>query len=171
MNVSGIELRHPHFVDGLTAILAETGLPAEYLKLELTESVLIQDSETSQRTLDALKVIGVGLAIDDFGIGYSSLSYLKRFPIDTLKIDRSFVRDMATDPDDAAIVNAVIGMGRNLKQQVVAEGVESLKQLMMLKAQRCETGQGFQFSHPLSAEAFEYLLAHQKDSLFTHEQR
>src|SRR5690606_19981733 len=100
------------------------------------------------------------LAIDDFGTGYSSLSYLKRFPIDTLKIDRSFVRDMVMDSDDAAIVSAVIGMGRNLNQNVVAEGVETPEQLAILLAQHCDTGQGFQFSHPLIAAEFESLLVH-----------
>jgi diguanylate cyclase (GGDEF)-like protein/PAS domain S-box-containing protein len=163
VNVSAIELRHLQFVDGLAAILAETGLPAHYLKLELTESVLIQDTDASKRTLEALKVMGVRLVIDDFGTGYSSLSYLKRFPIDTLKIDRSFVRDMVVDSDNAAIVSAVIGMGRNLKQKVVAEGVETPEQLEILRAQHCDTGQGFQFSHPLSAEEFECLLVHRND--------
>lgn len=165
VNVSAIELRHPRFVDGVAAILTEIGLPAHYLKLELTESVLIHDTEASQHTLEALKAMGVRLAIDDLGAGYSSLSYLKRFPIDTLKIDSSFVRDMVSDPDDAAIVNAVIGMGRNLKQQVVAEGVENQKQLLMLRAQHCDAGQGFLFSHPLNAKEFEYLLVHQTDGV------
>lgn len=170
VNVSAIELRHLQFINALEAILGETGLPAQYLKLELTESVLMHDTEASQCTLNALKAMGLGLAIDDFGTGYSSLSYLRRFPIDTLKIDSSFVRDMVTDPDDAAIVNAVIGMGRNLKQRVVAEGVENPKQLAMLRAQHCDTGQGYQFSQPLCAEEFECLLVQRNDAISKRKQ-
>lgn len=118
----------------------------------------MHDVESSTAVLGALKAMGVGLAIDDFGTGYSSLSYLKRFPIGTLKIDQSFVRDIVTDADDATIVSAVIGMGRNLKQRVIAEGVETHAQLAFLRMQRCDEGQGFQFSHPLPAEDFAHLL-------------
>jgi EAL domain-containing protein (putative c-di-GMP-specific phosphodiesterase class I) len=125
-----------------------------YLELELTESNLMQDAESSLSVLEALKSMGVRLAIDDYGTGYSSLSYLKRFPIDTLNIDQSFVRDIARDSDDGTIVAAVIGMGRNLRQRVIAEGVETDKQLAFLQARQCDAGQGFHFSHPLSAEDF-----------------
>ena len=119
----------------------------------------MHDTESaSASALEALKAMGVQLAIDDFGTGYSSLSYLKRFPIDTLKIDQSFVRDIATDADDATIVSAVIAMGRNLKQRVIAEGVETHEQLAFLRSQQCHEGQGFQFSHPLSAADFGRLL-------------
>jgi len=138
-------------------------LASRYLELELTESVLMHDAESSTAVLGALKAMGVRLAIDDFGTGYSSLSYLKRFPIGTLKIDQSFVRDIATDADDASIVSAVIGMGRNLKQRVIAEGVETHEQLAFLRMQRCDEGQGFQFSHPLSAEDFTNLLVDGND--------
>lgn len=163
VNISAVEFRHRDFLDGLTMILRETGLASRYLELELTESVLMHDVESSTAVLGALKAMGVGLAIDDFGTGYSSLSYLKRFPIGTLKIDQSFVRDIATDADDAAIVSAVIGVGRSLKQRVIAEGVETHAQLAFLRMQRCDEGQGFQFSHPLSAEDFAHLLADRND--------
>ena len=158
VNISAVEFRHEDFVGGVALILQETGLASSYLQLELTESVLMHDAESSVLVLEALKAMGVRLAIDDFGTGYSSLSYLKRFPIDTLKIDQSFVRDIATDADDAAIVNAVIGMGKNLKQRVIAEGVETQAQLKFLQNQQCDEGQGFHFSHALSAEDFGLLL-------------
>jgi diguanylate cyclase (GGDEF)-like protein/PAS domain S-box-containing protein len=154
VNISAEEFRHKGFLDGVALMLQETSLAPSYLELELTESILMHDADSSALVLDALKAMGVRLAIDDFGTGYSSLSYLKRFPIDTLKIDQSFVRDIATDADDATIVSAVIGMGKNLKQRVVAEGVETHEQLEFLRAQQCHEGQGFYFSHALSADAF-----------------
>ena len=159
VNISAQEFRQAGFVEGVAVILRETGLAPRYLELELTENILMHDTESSARVLAALKAMGVRLAIDDFGTGYSSLGYLKRFPIDTLKIDQSFVRDLATDADDATIVSAVIGMGRNLKQRVIAEGVETDAQLAFLRAQQCDQGQGFLFNHPLPAEDFARLLA------------
>jgi diguanylate cyclase (GGDEF)-like protein len=158
VNISAVEFRHKNFLEGLAQILKETGLAPHYLELEMTESILMHDTESSAALLQALKAMGVQLAIDDFGTGYSSLSYLKRFPIDTLKIDQSFVRDIATDADDATIVAAVIGMGRNLKQRVIAEGVETQAQLEFLQARHCDEGQGFHFSHPVSAGDFARLL-------------
>ncbi|MGB9129269.1 MAG: EAL domain-containing protein [Thiobacillus sp.] len=158
VNISAVEFRHDGFLEGVSNILKETGLAPHYLELELTESILMDDVESSTSVLEALKSMGVQLAIDDFGTGYSSLSYLKRFPIDILKIDQSFVRDIATDADDAGIVSAVIGMGRNLKQRVIAEGVETHAQLAFLQARHCDEGQGFHFSHPVSAEDFARLL-------------
>jgi diguanylate cyclase (GGDEF)-like protein/PAS domain S-box-containing protein len=165
VNISAVEFRHEGFVDGVALILQETGLAPHYLELELTETILMQDVESSASMLHALKAMGVQLAIDDFGTGYSSLSYLKRFPIDTLKIDQSFVRDIVTNADDATIVAAVIGMGRNLKQRVIAEGVETLEQLAFLQARHCDEGQGFHFSHPVSAADFAQLLDPGKDQL------
>ncbi len=158
VNISAVEFRHKDFLECVALILKETGLAPRYLELELTESILMHDAEASITELQALKGMGLQLAIDDFGTGYSSLSYLKRFPIDTLKIDQSFVRDIATDADDATIVSAVIGMGRNLRQRVIAEGVETLEQFSFLRSQLCAQGQGFRFSHPLSAEDFGRLL-------------
>jgi diguanylate cyclase (GGDEF)-like protein/PAS domain S-box-containing protein len=158
VNISAVEFRHEDFLEGVALILKETGLAPHYLELELTESILMHDVESSTSILEALKAMGMQLAIDDFGTGYSSLSYLKRFPISTLKIDQSFVRDIATDADDASIVSAVIGMGKNLKQRVIAEGVETQAQLALLQARHCDEGQGFHFSHPVSAEDFARLL-------------
>jgi diguanylate cyclase (GGDEF)-like protein/PAS domain S-box-containing protein len=158
VNISAVEFRHKGFLAGVALILQETGLAPAYLELELTESILMHDAVSSAAVLEALKDMGVRLAIDDFGTGYSSLSYLKRFPIDTLKIDQSFVRDIVTDTDDATIVAAVIGMGKSLKQRVIAEGVETHEQLAFLRNQDCDEGQGFHFSHSLSAAAFGLLL-------------
>jgi len=159
VNISAVEFRHEGFLEGVARILKETGLAPRYLELEMTESILMHDAESSALALEALQAMGVQLAIDDFGTGYSSLSYLKRFPIDTLKIDQSFVRDIVTDTDDANIVAAVIGMGKSLKQRVIAEGVETPAQLAFLRARHCDEGQGFHFSHPVSAENFARLLS------------
>jgi diguanylate cyclase (GGDEF)-like protein/PAS domain S-box-containing protein len=158
INISALEFRHKDFLAEVSLILEETGLPPCLLELELTESILMHDAESSALLLEALKSLGLKLAIDDFGTGYSSLSYLKRFPIDTLKIDQSFVRDIASDTDGANIVSAVIGMGKNLNQRVIAEGVETDVQLDFLRQQHCAVGQGFLFSPPLPADVFKALL-------------
>ena len=158
VNISASEFRYKSFLDSVALILRETGLPPSYLELELTESILMRDAESSTSAIEALEAMGVKLAIDDFGMGYSNLSCLKRFPIGTLKIDQSFVRDIATDADDATIVSAVIGMGRNLNLRVIAEGVETHEQIAFLRTHQCDGGQGFHFSHPLSAEDFALLL-------------
>ena len=158
VNISAVEFRHKNFLENVALILKETGLPPAYLELELTESILMHDVESSASLLEALKAMGIRLAIDDFGTGYSSLSYLKSFPIDTLKIDQSFVRDIATDVNDATIVSAVIGMGKNLNHRVIAEGVETHEQLSFLSTRQCPEGQGFQFCRPVVAEDFARLL-------------
>lgn len=158
VNISSVEFRHKDFLDGVALILKETGMLPSYLELELTESILMHDAESSATVLESLKGMGMQLAIDDFGTGYSSLSYLKRFPISTLKIDQSFVHDIAIDQDDANIVGAIIGMGKNLKQRVVAEGVETDEQLAFLRTLHCDEGQGFLFGHPLPADEFALLL-------------
>ena len=118
--------------------------------MEITESALIDDPENAAATLGRLKDMGLTISLDDFGTGYSSLSYLKRFPIDCLKIDRAFVRDIATDPDDAAIVTAIITMAQSLKLDVVAEGVETQQQVDFLRARGCFAAQGYFFSKPLA---------------------
>ena len=158
VNISALEFRHLKFLEGVASILQESGLAPRYLELELTESILMHDAEASAQVLEKLKAMGLQLAIDDFGTGYSSLSYLSRFPIDTLKIDQSFVRDIASNADDAAIVSAIVGMGKNLQQRVIAEGVETSEQLAFLKALQCDEAQGFLFNHPLPAGDFSRLL-------------
>ncbi len=159
VNISALEFRQRDFVEYVDSILQETGLSPCCLQLEITESVLMYDSKSSAATLHQLKDMGVQLAVDDFGTGFSSLSYLVQFPVDVLKIDRSLLQDMSLTNGNGIIVSAVIAMGANLKQQVVAEGVEELVQLDFLKAQHCKEGQGYYFSHPLAAEQFTSLLA------------
>jgi diguanylate cyclase (GGDEF)-like protein len=158
VNVSSVEFRSPGFLASLRTILHETGWDPKLLEIELTESVLMQDSETSASVLQALKAIGVQLALDDFGTGYSSLSYLKRFPINVLKIDQSFVRDIGDDSNGPTIVEAVISMGKILKQRVVAEGIETAEQLAFLLGHHCDEGQGYYFSPPVIAAQFGQLL-------------
>jgi diguanylate cyclase (GGDEF)-like protein/PAS domain S-box-containing protein len=158
INVSATEFRAKTFLAGVSSILRETGLEARYLDLELTESVLMQHAESTASILQELKRTGVHLAVDDFGTGYSSLSYLRQFPIDVLKIDKSFVQQISGDPNDSAIVSAIIDMGKNLKQRVIAEGIETPEQLAFLQAQHCAEGQGYFFSRPLAAAQFAQLL-------------
>jgi diguanylate cyclase (GGDEF)-like protein/PAS domain S-box-containing protein len=158
VNVSAVEFRDHEFVEGVRAILSETGLEARYLELELTEGVLMEHAESTASVLHQLKTMGVQLAVDDFGTGYSSLSYLQQFPIDVLKIDQSFVHRITANPDDSPIVRAIIDMGKNLKQRVIAEGIETQEQLAFLQAQHCSEGQGYLFSRPLAAEEFAHLL-------------
>jgi EAL domain-containing protein (putative c-di-GMP-specific phosphodiesterase class I) len=165
VNISSVELRARGFVSNVRAVLAETALDPRHLELELTETVLMEDSKSAAEVLAELKEIGVRLALDDFGTGYSSLSYLKRFPIDTLKIDQSFVRDLTTDQEDAGIVAAVIGMGKSLHMRVIAEGVETREQLEFLQEHGCPHGQGFYFGRPVSASEFGQVLErHQSET-------
>jgi diguanylate cyclase (GGDEF)-like protein len=154
INVSAGELRDRDFVPGVREVLEQTGLVPRDLELELRESVLMQDAQFAMDVLGSLKELDVQLALDDFGTGYSSLSNLKQFPIDILKIDQSFVRELTTDSDASSIVSAVIGMGKNLGMQVVAEGVESREQLACLQQLACPQGQGFYFSEPVTAAEF-----------------
>jgi len=158
VNVSSVEFRNEDFLEGVRAILEDTGLSPHYLGLELTESVLMQHAEFTVPVLKKLKAMGVRLAIDDFGTGYSSLSYLRQFPIDTLKVDQSFVHGISADTDDATIINAVINMGGNLKHRVIAEGVETVEQVAFLRAHGCDEGQGYYFSRPVPASQFAKLL-------------
>ncbi|AZF41235.1 Sensory box/GGDEF family protein [Pseudomonas sp. R1-43-08] len=158
VNISAIDFRQRNFVDNLAAILEQTGLPPALLELEITESVLMQNVDETVAILQRIKALGVRLALDDFGTGYSSLSYLRRFPIDVLKIDQSFVRGLSINSQDEQLIRAIIGMGKSLKLDIIAEGVETIDQLNFLKAQRCEEGQGFLFSKALAPQDFVQLL-------------
>ena len=159
VNISGKQLLQKNFPEQVQAILRETGLAARYLDLELTESILMVDAGGGAAAMQALHALGVSFSMDDFGTGYSSLAYLKRFPIDILKIDQSFVRDLATDPNDAAIVKTIIAMAHTLGMRVIAEGVETYEQLAFLRDQGCDGSQGYYCSKPLTTDDFTKLLA------------
>jgi diguanylate cyclase (GGDEF)-like protein len=159
VNISARQFKQPHLAETVLQILAETGLAPEFLELELTESSIMDNADSAIAVLTGLKEEGITISIDDFGTGFSSLSYLKRLPIDALKIDQSFVRDVTTDPDDAALVMAIVTLAHNLRLTVVAEGVETEEQLRFLHLLRCDEVQGYLFSKPLPAEALEKLLA------------
>jgi diguanylate cyclase (GGDEF)-like protein/PAS domain S-box-containing protein len=154
VNLSTVQFRHPNLPAMVAAILAEEQLPAQYLELELTESGAMHDPPAAIAVMDQLHERGVRMAIDDFGIAYSSLSYLKKFKVYKLKIDQSFVRDISADPEDRAIVTAIIAMARGLGLRTIAEGVETAAQLDFLREHGCEEIQGYYFSKPLTAEQF-----------------
>jgi diguanylate cyclase (GGDEF)-like protein/PAS domain S-box-containing protein len=159
VNLSARQLSDKNFVEVLNAILERTGLAPEYLELEITESQVMRQGEGSVALLNEIAAMGIHLAVDDFGTGYSSLSYLKRLPISKLKIDQSFVRDITVDPNDTAIVVAIINMAKSLDLDVIAEGIETAGQLSLLRAKGCSVGQGYYFSVPLSAKELEAMLA------------
>lgn len=158
VNLAGRQFAQPDLVQQIEAVLAETGLEAGSLKLEVTETVLMEHAEAATAVLTKLRALGIELLMDDFGTGYSSLSYLHRFPLDTLKIDASFVRRMDTDPKAADIVQTIVALARTLGMKVVAEGVESAEQLAHLRTLRVDYGQGYHFGRPLDASAAETLL-------------
>jgi diguanylate cyclase (GGDEF)-like protein len=164
VNISSHQFRESGFVDNVLESIANAGIETTQLELEITESVLLHDVDRTLAQLSALKKAGISLSIDDFGTGYSSLNYLKRFPIDTIKIDRSFVKDLHEDADDAAICAAIIAMSRQLGLKVVAEGVETREQLRFLRRHKCDHIQGFIFSRPLSADDFFEFLVKISDS-------
>ncbi|HQW38854.1 MAG TPA: EAL domain-containing protein, partial [Usitatibacteraceae bacterium] len=162
VNLSARQFADKAFLDTVTRVLQETGLDPKWLELEITESQVMRQTEGMILLLNRLAEMGVHLAIDDFGTGYSSLSYLKRLPIQKLKIDQSFIRDITVDPNDTAIVVAIISMARSLDLETIAEGVETAGQLALLRAKECRVGQGFYFSAPVSAENL-YLLLRQNN--------
>jgi diguanylate cyclase (GGDEF)-like protein len=152
VNLSVVQVLEDNFVEQVTQVLTESGLPPDRLELEITETMVITDADAVIAKLTEIKRMGVTLAIDDFGTGHSSLSYLKRFPLDRLKIDKSFIHDIAYDAGDEAIVSAIIAMARSLNFEVVAEGIETARQEDFLRRQGCDLAQGFLFSPPLAAE-------------------
>jgi diguanylate cyclase (GGDEF)-like protein/PAS domain S-box-containing protein len=166
VNISAREFRSEHFLERVLAVLEDTGLDPKCLELELTESALMKRAEHAESILKTLRERGVQIAVDDFGTGYSSLSYLTKFSVDTIKIDQSFVRKIATSPSEATIVTAVISMGRSLKMRVVAEGVETQEELAFLQANQCEEAQGYYFSRPVHPQEFVKLLASGEEARF-----
>ncbi|MFH1494870.1 MAG: EAL domain-containing protein [Pseudomonadota bacterium] len=162
VNLSIRQFRHANLIESISGILKETGLQASYLELELTESLVMNEYENSIKTLHDIKLLGIHLSIDDFGTGYSSLSYLKNLPLDTLKIDKSFIDEITIHSEESPIVASIISLARNLKLKVVAEGVESHEQVMYLISQGCNEMQGYYFSRPEPAETVETMLRMRK---------
>ena len=157
VNVSARQLQQDSFVQQVVSVLDETGMPGTQLTLEMTESVLLEEGDSTLATLQALRRLGIRLAIDDFGTGYSSLSYLHNFPVDILKIDRSFVERLLTG-GDGGLVGTILRLGRTMNLETVAEGVEDPQELLLLRRQGCTTGQGYHFSPPVPADAIQGLL-------------
>jgi EAL domain-containing protein (putative c-di-GMP-specific phosphodiesterase class I) len=158
VNLSGRQFHHQDLVEKVAGALRESGLEPSCLDLEITETYVMQDADFTLAILRELKNLGVHISLDDFGTGYSSLSHLKHFPIDTLKIDRSFVHDLATDPKEESIVSAVIVLAHSLGMDVVAEGVETAAELAILRKQHCDKLQGYYFSRPIPVPDFEALV-------------
>jgi EAL domain-containing protein (putative c-di-GMP-specific phosphodiesterase class I) len=165
VNVSPQQLQQENFPGTVAEILETSGLPAHNLEVEVTETSLMQDPEAGIRTLNALRKMGVKIAIDDFGTGYSSLGYLKRLPIDSVKLDASFVKDATRHPDDAALVMAIITLAHNLRKKVIAEGIESEDQLAFLRLLRCDEGQGYFLGRPGRSDEFAVSLIDSEDGL------
>jgi EAL domain-containing protein (putative c-di-GMP-specific phosphodiesterase class I) len=154
VNLSIRQLRQPNLAALIESVLRETGLPPACLELEITEGIMMGDTNTAMDFLTRMHQLGVQMSIDDFGTGFSSLNYLKNLPVHKLKIDQSFVRDIETDQSDAAIVRSIISLGHRLDLKVIAEGVETLEQLDFLRIRGCDEVQGYFFSRPLAADDF-----------------
>ena len=158
VNLSAVQFRHPKLQELVMQALDDAGLPPQYLELELTESTAMENPQAAIAVMDQIHQCGILMSIDDFGTGYSSLGHLKRFKVYKLKIDRSFVSDIASDQDDKAIVGAVINMARSLGLLTIAEGVETEEQINFLQENGCDEVQGFHISRPLNAEQFAIFL-------------
>jgi EAL domain-containing protein (putative c-di-GMP-specific phosphodiesterase class I) len=158
VNLSARQFNDEGLLRDIEAALAESGLAAELLELEITESMVMYNPDKAVMLLTELRAMGISIAIDDFGIGYSSLSQLKRFPINTIKVDRSFIKDLMNNKEDAAITGAIIAMGQTLKLNVIAEGVESADQIGFLRTHNCNEMQGFYFSKPIPENEFADML-------------
>jgi EAL domain-containing protein (putative c-di-GMP-specific phosphodiesterase class I) len=159
VNIAGRQLQESNLINQIEQILADTGLDGSYLKLELTESMLVDNIQNTVDTLLQLKAMDIKLSIDDFGTGYSSLSYLHRFPIDTLKIDRSFINKIGSNPEECAVVKTIITLAHTLGVEAIAEGVETSEQSANLQAWGCEFGQGYFFAKALNCSAIEVMLS------------
>jgi len=155
VNASSRQFRGPELVDSLRELMTEHALPEGSIEVEITESLLMEDNPNAKRALDAIGSIGVDLSVDDFGTGFSSLAYLRRFPVDTLKIDRSFVGDLVTNPDDAELVTTIVRLGQTLGLRVIAEGIETREQMEFLQRNECDIGQGYYLSKPLLTDEVE----------------
>jgi diguanylate cyclase (GGDEF)-like protein len=162
VNLSARQFQQHDLVEMVRSALDDARLPASSLELEITETTAMQNGEATVETLRALRKLGVGISIDDFGMGYSSLNYLKRFPLTAVKIDRAFIHDLTTSDGDAAIVSAVIGMARSLRLRVVAEGVETAEQYAFLRTKDCDEAQGFYFSRPAPPESITRMFAERR---------
>jgi len=165
VNLSTRQLQEAGLAKKIIGIIEETGIKAQNLELEVTESALLHNADSAVNILNEIRNTGVTISIDDFGTGYSSLGYLKRLPIDVLKIDRSFVQDITNDPNDASLVMAIISLAHNLRLKIVAEGVETVEQLKLLHLLRCDEWQGFLFSKPITFDKFRELILEAKASL------
>jgi EAL domain-containing protein (putative c-di-GMP-specific phosphodiesterase class I) len=152
VNLSARQFESEALASEIEGIVRDIGLDPRHLKLEITESIVMRNAESAIASLHALKALGIQLAIDDFGTGYSSLAYLKRFPVDTLKIDRSFVDGLGNDPQDTAIVRSVVALAKSLHLSITGEGVETVTQQAHLRALGCERGQGYLFARPVPAD-------------------
>ncbi|MFZ4535195.1 putative bifunctional diguanylate cyclase/phosphodiesterase [Propionivibrio sp.] len=155
VNLSAVQFKRVDLVNTVNNALVLSELDSEWLELELTESIMIQDAEATLEMVRRLKALGVKMSVDDFGTGYSSLAYLKRFAVDKLKIDQSFIRDLVTDPDDAAIVRAIIQMAHSLKLKTIAEGVETEELANLLRIFHCDEIQGYWFARPMPGDQLE----------------
>jgi EAL domain-containing protein (putative c-di-GMP-specific phosphodiesterase class I) len=152
INVSGNQLEEANFVKTFSNVLDKTGIEGNALEIELTESILVRNSKQTHRKLKDIKELGLNISIDDFGTGYSSLQYLKNFPHDTIKIDQSFIKDLALDKNSQSIVSSIISMAHGMGVKVVAEGVEEVEQVEILKSHKCDEIQGYYYSKPVSPE-------------------
>ena len=158
VNLSARQIRQISFVSVFKKVLEETGVGPEAIEIEITESMLMSDTENAIAALNDLHELGIHVAMDDFGTGYSSLSYLRRFPIDTIKIDQNFISEIVNNKDDAEIIRTIISMGKTLNRQIVAEGVETAEQLEMLKEYDCDQIQGYYLSPPVPGDELTGLL-------------
>jgi diguanylate cyclase (GGDEF)-like protein/PAS domain S-box-containing protein len=169
INLSAVQFAQPDLVGSIVGIMREEGVDPRHIELELTEAVALKDPEAARQTMEKLSRIGFRLSIDDFGTGYSSMSYLKRFAVDKLKIDQSFVRELDANPEDQTIVTAIIQMGRSLGMTTIAEGVETAEQLAFLRERGCDEVQGYFYSRPLTPEAFKAFVEKQETVPLAHE--